>query len=757
MTLTFLLTDLEASTRMWEQQPEEMRASLARHDEIIERLVADHHGTVVRPRGEGDSRFAVFERASNAVAAAYAVQDAFAIEPWATAEPLRVRIGLHTGDAEWRAGDYYGSDVNRCARLRGAAHGGQVVLSGVTAELVSRSLPDGGALRDLGVHLLKDLAAPERIYQLVHPQLASDFPALATLSGRRHNLRSQISSFVGRQRELAAVCRLATTTRLLTLVGAGGIGKTRLALQAAADMIDRFADGVWLVELAPLSDGSLLPAAVAKAVGAREQPGVETTASLLQHLGTRRLLLVLDNCEHLIQTCAELTEHTLGLCPDVSILATSREPLGVSGEVVWQVPPLDLPAEPSSTLSADELVASEAARLFVERASAADSAFVASATNASVIAEICRRLDGVPLALELAAPHVRSLGVSQLSARLDATLDLLTGGSRTGPARHRTLRAAIDWSSELLTPDERTVLHRLSVFVGGWVLPAAESVCSDDDIPAGRVFGLLSRLVDQSLVQADATSDEVRYRLLEPIRQYAAEQLQASNAAPALRQRHIKYFVALAEQAESELRGPRQAYWFERLECEHDNFRAGLSGAADIGELQSALRLGGALWHFWCERGYAREGLTWMRRALSQGDDSTPERAAALNGAGNLASTMGEFAEATDHYEQSLALWRKLGNSVRAGIPMGNLATVATNLGNYERARELWKEALPLLEATGERWRVAHGMHQLGWLANFQGEFEEASRLLVEEVALRRTLGTALDWQARCPSRRRSR
>ena len=475
-TLTFLLTDLEDSTLLWDQDPEAMRAALVIHDQLIEDAAAQYQGVVVRPRGEGDSRFVVFIHATDAVLAAAAVQQALYAESWQTATPLRVRIGLHTGEAGLRDGDYYGSTVNRCARLRALAAGGQTLLSRVTADLVRDELPEGLELRDLGEHQLKGLTRPEQIFQLNLPALAVEFPPLQSLDAFPNNLPAQLSSFVGRTRELAQIKTLLGETHLLTLTGSGGTGKTRLAIECAGDVLADYADGVWLVELAPVADPANVPDVLAAVLGVRQIDSRSVTQTVGDYIGAKTMLLILDNCEHVIEAAAAFTDALLRACPHLTILATSREPLGVAGETTWRVPSLVCPHE-VVPLTVEGLANYDAVHLFVDRARAARPDFALSDGNAPAIVKICQRLDGIPLAIELASTRIRGLTVEQIAGRLDDRFKLLVGGSRTVLPRHQTLFALIDWSYDLLPEEERSLLRRLSVFVGGWTLEAAEAIC----------------------------------------------------------------------------------------------------------------------------------------------------------------------------------------------------------------------------------------------------------------------------------------
>ncbi len=472
-TVTFLFTDIEGSTRLWEQFPEAMQTALTRHDVLLRGIVESHGGGVIKSTGDG--LHAVFNRATEGLAATLACQQALAGEVWTgLPSPLRVRMGLHTGESELRDDDYFGSTLNRAARLMSIAAGGQALLSSATTELVLDQLPQGVVLQDLGEHRLKDLTRPEHVFQLSSPGLPTDFPPLRSLNTLPNNLPVQLTSFIGREDEMAEAKRLLATTRLLTLTGPGGTGKTRLSLQVAADVLDVFPDGAWLAELAPLSDPVLVSQTVASVLGVREQPGRPLVDTLIDYLRAKSLLLILDNCEHLIEACDQLVTSLLSACPRLKILPSSREALGIAGETTYRVPSLSLPDARHSTPEA--LMQCEAVHLFVERAQAVQPRFALTSRNLNATIQICRRLDGIPLALELAAARLRLFTVEQIAARLDDRFRLLTGGSRSALPRHQTLEALIDWSYDLLPEPEREALRRLSVFAGGWTFDAAEAI-----------------------------------------------------------------------------------------------------------------------------------------------------------------------------------------------------------------------------------------------------------------------------------------
>jgi len=731
-TVTFVFTDVEGSTSLWERYPEAMRATMARHDALVEQIVAEHGGAVVRPRGEGDSRFVVFRRATDAVAAAAALQRALHVEPWPVPAPICVRMAVHTGEADLRDGDYYGSAVNRCARIRSLAHGGQTLVSYATSDLIrDHSLP-GLELRDLGEHRLRSLSRPERVFQLVAPGLPSGFPPPKSLETFPNNLPVQLTAFVGRERELAEVKQLLGTTHLLTLTGSGGTGKTRLSLETAADLLEHFVDGVWLVELAPVLDPALVVQSVATALGVREQPGRPLFDVLADYLRYKQLLLILDNCEHLIEACARLAADLLQASPKLKMIASSREALGIAGEATFSVPSLSLPRVPPGNTglpTVDELAQYEAVRLFVERASGALPAFRLTDANAPVVAQICRRLDGIPLAIELAAARVKVLKVEQIAARLDDRFRLLTGGSRTALPRQQTLRALIDWSWDLLSETERALIRRLSVFVGGWTLEAAEAVGGDPEpaaldkpsgsplLPPEEVLDFLSQLVNKSLVVVDSDQEaEARYRLLESIRQYARDKLLESGEGSEVRNRHLRFYLAYAEAAQPRLRGPDMLAWLDRLDIEHDNLRAALAWAMEC-DPDAGLRMVGALTDFWARRTYTTEGRRWLQEALDRVAALPPvegearrarmlARAIALQGKGSVSFGQGKHAESRAACAESVALAREVGDTVVLAQGLGLLSMAAAFQGDTDAARAAADEAEAICRQNGYTWQL---------------------------------------------------
>ena len=741
-TVTFLFTDIEGSTQLWESRPGAMQTALARHDALLQESIQANDGFLVKRTGDGVH--AAFATAPDAFAAALAAQRALHAEPWSPETPLRVRMGLHTGAAQWRDGDYYGSVLNRAARLMAAGHGGQVLISQATQELMCDLLPPTVSLKDLGERRLKDLARPEHVFQILHPDLPADFPPLRSLDNPDlpNNLPQQVTSFVGREKEIAEVNALLEATRLLTLAGSGGAGKSRLSLQVAADRLDRYFDGVWLVELAPLTDPALVPQAVAEVFGVQEQAGKTIQQSLSEWLKPKRLLLILDNCEHLISACAILAAELLRSCPQVQILASSREPLNVAGEQTYRVPSLSLP-DPHQAQTALSLTRSEAGRLFIERAQAAQAAFAVSDANALALAQVCRTLDGIPLAIELAAARVRALSVEEINRRLDNRFRLLTGGSRTALPRQQTLRALIDWSYDLLTESEKALLRRLSVFAGGWTLEAAEQVCSGDNIEDFEMMDLLTALTDKSLIVYEA-GDGGRYRLLETVRQYAGEHLGEGNGTAAVRARHLAWCLALAEEAQPQLTGPEQGGWLSRLETEHDNLRAALAWCdQDRADSEAGLRLCGTLWRFWSIRGHLSEGLQWSRKALgvTDGRQTSASRGKALAGAGNLAYDQGDYGAAHALYEQGLEIKRQIGDQQGIANSLLNLGNVAYSQGDYGEARAFYEQSLEIRRQIGDQRGIANSLNNLGNVAHNQDDYGAARAFCEQSLEIRRQIG----------------
>ncbi len=739
-TVTFLFTDIESSTRRWEQQPTAMAAAFAQQERLVRRAIAAHGGYAYKQVGDGFQ--AAFQTAPAALAAAVTAQRALAAAEWEGVEPLRVRMALHTGTTEERGDDYVGPLLNRVARLLAAGHGGQILLTHATYGQVRAGLPTGVSLRDLGERRLKDLIRPEPIWQAVIADLPAHFPPLKTLDGRVHNLPRQTTALIGRERELAAVVGMLRqpAVALVTLTGPGGIGKTRLGLQVAAQLLDEYADGVWFVDLAALTDATVVTSTVAQALGVAELAGRSLHEGVVDYLRAKRLLLVLDNFEQVL-AAADLVAALLQAAPGMKILVTSRVPLRLYGEKDYQVPPLTLP-DLQHLPPLEHLTQYEAVRLFIERAQAAKSSFAVTNATARAVAEICVRLDGLPLAIELAAARIRLFPPGALLTRLGQRLQVLTGGARGMAARHQTLRAAIDWSYQLLTPGEQQLFRRLAVFQGGRTLDAVEAVCNGAGDLTEDVLEGMTSLVDKSLLwMLEGPGGEPRFWLLETIHEYAREQLAASGEEPELRSHHLAYFLALAETAETQLEGPQQVAWLESLAAEHDNFRAALNWALHEAPGEEGLRLVAALWSFWEMHGHLAEGRTWIERAVQWSAAAPPGTQARLyTGAGTLAWRQADYTAATSHHGRALELYRALEDQPGVAFALNNLGMQLLCQGAFAQSRQLLEESLQVRRRLGDQAGIAEQLNNLGFLIVSQGEAAAARPLLLESLALHRRL-----------------
>ena len=749
-TVTFLLTDVEGSTALWEDAPEAMRAALARHDMLFEDAVTAQGGVHIRPRGEGDSRFAVFTSAPDAVTAALTIQRSFTAEEWPTPRPVKVRIGLHTGEAELRDGDYYGTAVNRCARLRTIGHGGHVLLSEATFVLVRDNLPAGTSLLDQGEHRLKDLTRPERVFQLVADDLPADLPPLASLDARPHNLPIQPTVLLGRELEVDDVRQLLrrAETRLVTLTGPGGTGKTRLSLQVAAELVDWFEDGSLFVELAPIGDPALVPSTIAQVVGVHAVGSRPVLESLKEYLRRRSLLLVLDNFEQILPAAPVVSE-LLATAPGLKVLITSREALRLRGEREYAVPPLALP-DAQHRPTPDTLSRCAATALFVERAVDVRDDFAVTAENAAAVAEICVRLDGLPLAIELAAARVRLLTPEAMLARLERRLPLLTGGARDLPARQRTLRDAIAWSYDLLEPDEQALFRRLAVFVGGCTLDSAEATATAEvgdrrwALAAHDVLDGIESLIAKNLLRrVSGPGGASRMAMLETVREYGLEQLAQAGELHAMRRWHRVHFLDLAERAEPGMRGPEQIVWLDRLEAEHDNLRAALTWClADATDADRALRLAGALVWFWLTRAHVTEGRRWLDLVLERPDGAPVAYLKALHGAGWLAHMQHDAATAQRRADAALTLARDLGHPWSLSFALLLRARVAYFGGDAPTVRPLAEQCLLAAREAGDEWLIAWALHLHALAAHIAGDYPTARGYYEQSLAIRQRIGS---------------
>jgi predicted ATPase/class 3 adenylate cyclase len=644
-TVTFLFTDIEGSTALWEHHPDAMPVALARHDEILRTAITGHRGTVYAELGDGMA--AVFASARDAVAAGVDAQQRWVEEPWSDLPgPIRVRVGVHTGEGVLINGQYLNQPLNRCSRLMAVAHGGQILISSTTEPLVHGALPPEVTLSDLGEHRLRDLAEPVRVFQVCHFDLATTFPPLRSLDRLPGNLSPQLTSFVGRDEELVSLAAALRSSRLVTLTGPGGVGKTRLAWQVAADTLPTFPGGAWSCELATVDDADGMLEVVAAALGVAERMGATLEQSIVEYLRGRHLLLVLDNCEHLLDDVARLTAAILRSCPEVRIVATSREFLDLPGEQVVRVRSLSVPGVESTV---DELVMNPSVQLVRDRIAAAGVDIAADSEDLRAVGEICRRLDGIPLALELAAARATSMAPAEIAAHLDERFRLLTGRRRGGLERHQTLRATVDWSYSLLGPRERIVFDRLGVFSGAFHAAAAENVVSGDGLEAWDVLDALDELVVKSMVVVERVGGTTRYQLLETLRHYAREQLSASGELDSLRCRHAAYYGALAQQIGEGVLGPDESVWLQRFQLEIENLRAAVTWALDAPEDSNAeLGLRIIAWLAFESTGGALNPGAWATQAISRTDAAEPAIRTAVLGLaawrafqrGNLSDTL---------------------------------------------------------------------------------------------------------------------
>jgi predicted ATPase/class 3 adenylate cyclase len=702
-TFTFLFTDIEGSTALLRRLREGLYAQvLADLRSLIRSGLSAHGGREMDTQGDG--LFAVFSSPSACLAAVIDMQKALETHAWPGQEQVRVRMGIHTGEASKTATGLVGLDVHRAARVAAVGYGGQVLLSEAAATLVRDWIPAEAALKDLGVHRLKDLGRPEHMFQLQVPGLQAEFPPLRSLGNPAlaNNLPAQLSTFIGRDRELSAVRALAESSRMVTLTGAGGCGKTRLSLQMAAEMLDGAGDGVWLVELAAVSDPDAVPSAISGALGIAPQPGRAALEALLDALGPQDILIVLDNCEHLIDACAKTADALLRRCPRVHLVATSREPLGITGETIYRVPSLSLPASDGPVAPES----SDAIALFVDRARAQGAGLAVNEETVPVIVSVCRRLDGLPLAIELAAARLRSLSLDGLHDRLDQRFRLLTGGSRTALARQQTLRATVDWSHSLLNGAEQMLLRRLSVFAETFDLDAAEAVCGFGDIAVFDVAELVGALVDKSLVVAEPAGGALRYRLLETIRQFAAERLAEAgeDEAAAVAAAHGRHYLSVAEAVAPHLTGSDQGNWYLRLDADHANLqRAAWYAFKTPGGTEQVLRFAVALDRHWIVRSRDRDGLALLTQVLERPDARTdPLLFSKALSVAAIVSRVSDIASALRYGEQAVEVARQLDDDPRLIQALAVLSSACYFAGEAERGLPLGQEAVERARPLGD-------------------------------------------------------
>lgn len=736
-TVTFLFSDIEGSTERWERHRDAMAAAVARHDALLRETLEAHGAYIFKTMG--DAFCAAFARPEDAIAAALEAQRALIKEDFSAIDGLLIRMALHTGSASEREGDYFGPAVNRVARLLGIGHGSQVLVSGTSTDLLQGVMPPQSSLRDLGAQRLKDLARPEQVYQLIAPDLPQTFPPLRSLDQLPNNLPPQLTSFVGREDEVAAIKTLIEQHRFVTLVGTGGAGKTRCAIQVGADMLDGAGDGVWLAELAPISDSSLVASIVAQALNVQAEANRPTLDSIVAVLKRKRLLLLLDNCEHVIDEARNVVGAILRGCPDVRILATSREGLNVAGERVHRMPSLPIPLTGEIVTSSAALEYGAVA-LFVDRALASDGRFVLSDDNAPHVAEICRRLDGIPLAIELAAARVKVLSPQQLAQKLDERFRVLTGGDRSALPRQQTMRALVDWSYDLLSDAERTLFRKLSIFAGGFTLEMASTVCSDGKIDEIAVLDMLSSLVDKSLVHAEPAGNGTRYRLLESMRQYARERLTERGEYEAMARTHASAFLALAEELDDSYETLPTRAWMLRTDPEMENWRASLEWAlTKQRDVASGQRLAAATRWMWQFAGPA-EGRRWVDAAVASIDESSPDvvDARLKLARAQLDLTLTQRRDSHQSALKALAQFRKIGDERGAAEAQRIAGSSAIFLGKDDEAQQMLQEALGASRRLGLRKLSARSLAGLGSSLTNVGDVTGARVAYAEALTIAR-------------------
>jgi predicted ATPase/class 3 adenylate cyclase len=742
-TVTFVFTDIEGSTRLLQRVGEAYANLLATHHRILRDAITAGGGIEVET--EGDAFFATFPAPAGAIRTAVQAQGALSSHSWPVGNVVRVRMGVHTGEGVLSDGGYIGLDVHRAARIAAAGHGGQVLVSEATRALVEHALPVGVDLRDLGLHRLKDIEQPEHLYELLIDGLPDAFPPLRTLDARLSNLPVERSSFIGREREVGEVTGLLEGARLLTLTGPGGIGKTRLALKVAADQLGRFADGVYLADLTHITDPNLVPAAIASSLRMREQPGRDVLDSLADHLRDRELLLVLDNMEQVIEA-ASAVGHLIDAAPQLTVLATSRVPLHITGEQEFPVPPLALP-DPVRGSDLESLTSNEAVTLFIQRAAAVRPGMRLTAADAPTIAQIAVKLDGLPLAIELAASRAKLLAPDAILARLGARLSLLTTGASDLPARQRTLRSTMEWSHDLLKADEQRLFARLGTFSGGWTLEAAEVICGPG-LDVGVLDGL-GTLVDHSMVRpGQAGNGEPRFTMLETIREFAVERLAVSGEVDELQRRHAEHFRKLAEEAALRLTREDRVGWLARLEAEIDNLRAALDWAERTGDADTGLRTAAAIWRFWQERAHLSEGRGRLERLLAMPGSAAraPLRARALAALGGIAYWQNDYPVTRAAYDEAVDIARVVRDPTLLASALLDLSFIPLMMeDDADRAEAILREGLAIAQDAGDRLLTAQFWGSLASLEVVRGNPGDAIPLGRTAIEIFREEGEVLD------------
>ena len=749
--VTFLFTDIEGSTRLAQEFPESLPAAIEKHHSIMRKAIESNNGFVFET--VGDSFCCSFEKAEDAVKAAIQIQINLSNEVCELSGQkgknclIRVRIGIHSGNAEWNGNSYMGYiTLARTARVMSAAYGEQILISNDAYELCFPKLParsaGGGfgkeegesniSFRDLGERRLKDVIEPIRLFQVASKELREEFPPLKTLDARPNNLPVQLSGFIGRADEIKHAKELLKDNRLLTLTGTGGLGKTRFSLQVAADLIDDFANGVWFVELAAVSDPVFLAITIINDLGLKEEQKKTPEETLADHLKDKEILIVLDNCEQIIESCAKLAENLLLKCPKLKVIATSREGLNCIGEQTYRIPPLTLP-DPNHKYTPEQLTQYESVRLFIERALAVNPKFRVTNENAPALVGVCSRLDGVPLALELAAARTKVLSVEKIFERLDDRFNLLTGGKRTALPRQQTLRALIDWSYDLLSENEKILWSRLSVFSGGWTLEAAEKVCSDETISKNDILELLSQLTEKSVIIYDETKD--RYRILESLKQYGIEKL--SDGKEIFLQ-HLNYFLELSKKAKPELLGEKTKFWMHKIEADNSNFISAIEWSVRNENSEKGILTAAALGRFWNITGQYSTGIRLIEIILESAGtlDKSSSKVNVLNWIGSFKSSQGDSEQAKKYFEESLDIRKKIGDKYGIAESINKLGSFTFNQGDYEQSKKYYEESLCIFKGIGSKNGIANSLNYLGNVAYGLGDFGQAKKYYEDSLAI---------------------
>ena len=743
-TVVFVFTDIEGSTRLWESSPDKMSICLAEHDQIVGESISNSRGHIFKTMG--DAFLAAFSSPLDAIEAAINLQTQLHGYPWPDECTIRVRTALHVGAVEIRNEDYFGPPLNRVARLLSAARGGQIVLSSAMYELVRDILPANASIIELGLHRLKDLVRPEQVYQLKVEGIPHEFPSLNSLDNPAlpNNLPQQTTSFIGREAEVIRLKQLAGESRCVTLVGSGGAGKSRLTLQVGAELLGDDPDGVWLVELAPISDRSLVPSAVMTALGISDVPGRSAMDAVVDYLRSRRLLLLLDNCEHVLDVAAKVIDQILRHCPNVRVIANSREALNIPGEATFRVPSLSFPKR-DQIYTPQSLGQFDSVRLFLSRAQFALATFSITNENAPAVADICYRLDGIPLAIELAAARVKSMSVESIHERLNDRFRLLTGGSRTAMPRHQTLRALFDWSFDLLENAERNLFRRLGVFAGGWTLESAEKICADERLATWDVLDALASLVDKSLVQVDTDVHPARYRLLESAKQYSLERQEAEESYQ-LRFRHAEHFAELIEKIGLQLEGADSLILLQRIESERENIRSAFEFAmsVDIHEGAAiALKIASSMRMFFWMRGPVSEGESWMRRALESPHNASPsaDRAGALFGRAVMRNIMDDQSESLSWLTEAFRIRNELRDESGAAAILNMLGIYHKDNSDFQVSLEFFEQSLAIRRRLNLQSGIASSLTNIGSTLNQMGDLRGSLDVQLEACQIKRTLG----------------